>query len=50
MFTGKKIKAFAQQFDFQLIHSSPYYAKANRQAEATNKILIDMINKAMEDK
>ena len=50
MFTREKIKAFAQQFGFWLIHSSPYYAQANGQAEATNKILIDMIKTAVEDK
>ena len=50
MFTGEKIKAFAQQFGFWLVHSSPYYAKANGQVEATNKVLIDIIKKAIEDK
>ena len=49
MFTGEK-KAFAQQFGFQLVHSSPYYAKANGQVEATNKILINMIRKIVVDK
>ena len=50
MLTKEKMKAFAQQFDFWLVHSSPYYAQANRQAEATNNVMIDMIKKTMQDK
>ena len=50
MFIGKKMKAFTQQFGFQLVHSSPYYAQAIRQGEAIDKILIDMIKKIVEDK
>ena len=50
MFIEKKMKIFAQQFGFQLVHSSPYYTQANRQAEASNKVLIDMTEKTMEDK
>ena len=50
MFTGEKMKAFTQQFGFRLVHSSPYYAQANGQVEATNKVLIDMIKKTVEDK
>ena len=47
---GEKIKAFAQQFGFRLIHSSLYYAQANGQVEAINKVLIEMIKKVVEDK
>ena len=50
MFTREKMKIFAQQFGFQLLHSSPYYAQVNGQAEATNKILINMIKKTVEGK
>ena len=44
------MKAFALQIGFRLVHSSFYYAQANGQAEATNKVLIDMIKKTVEDK
>ena len=50
MFTGKKMKVFAQQFGFRLVHSSPYYAQANRKAESTNKVLIEMIKRTIKDK
>ena len=49
MFTGNKVKAFIQDYGIRLIHSSPYYAQANGQAEATNKVLIDMIKRTVED-
>ena len=44
-FTGDKVKAFMQEYGIRLIHSSPYYA----QAEASIKILIDMIKGTIED-
>ena len=50
MFIGEKMKAFAHQFGFRLVHSYPYYAQANGQAETTNKVLIDKIKKTIEDK
>ena len=49
MFTGDKVKAFMQDYEIKLIHSSPYYAQANGQAKATNKVLIDMIKRTIED-
>jgi len=42
--------AFLQQFGIKLIYSAPYYAQVNGQVEATNKILIDMIKKNVEEK
>ena len=36
--------ASLQEYGMKLIHSTPYYT------QATNKILIDMIKKGMEDK
>ena len=44
------MKTFAQQFGFRLVYSSLYYAQANRQPEAINKVLINMIKKTIEDK
>lgn len=40
MFTGKEMIEFAKEYRFKLIHSTPYYVKANDQAEVTNKALI----------
>lgn len=36
MFTRERVVAFAQEFDIKLRHSTPYYAQANRQAEASS--------------
>lgn len=33
-----------------MIHSSPYYAQANGQVEATNKILIHIIKRNIEER
>lgn len=49
-FTWDKMVGFAQQFGIKLIYSTPYYAQANFQAEATNKIIIGSIKKNIEDK
>ena len=49
MFVGDKVAAFAQQFGIKMLHSTPYYAQTNGQAEATNKLLISMIKKGVED-
>lgn len=50
MFTREKVVAFAKQYGIKMIHSSPYYAQENGQAEATNKIIIDIIKKKIEEK
>lgn len=51
IFIGDKVVTFCQQFDIKIFHSTPYYAQANRQAEATNKIvIIDLIKKIVEEK
>ena len=49
MFTGDKVKSFIQEYGIRLIHSSPYYAQANGQGEATNKVLIDMTKRTIDD-
>lgn len=49
MFTREKVVAFAQQYRIKMIHSSPYYAQTNGQAEATNKIIIDIIKRNIEE-
>ena len=49
MFIGDKVKSFVQEYGIKLIHSSPYYAQANGQIEATNKVLIDMVKRTIDD-
>jgi transposase InsO family protein len=49
MFTSKEFKDFASSIGFKLINSSPYYAQANGQAEASNQILIKIIKKKISE-
>lgn len=45
----EKVVPFVQRFGIKLIHSTLYYAQANKQVKATNKIMIDIIKKNLED-
>ncbi|XP_025647982.1 uncharacterized protein [Arachis hypogaea] len=45
MFTGQRIKNFAASKNINMVTSTPYYAQANGQVEAANKILIGLIKK-----
>ncbi|XP_072054313.1 uncharacterized protein [Arachis hypogaea] len=45
MFTGQRIKNFAASRNIRMVTSTPYYAQANWQVEAANKILIGLIKK-----
>lgn len=47
MFTRQKMAEFAAKAGFKLLTSTPYYAEANNQVEATNKFIIGMIKKYM---
>jgi hypothetical protein len=49
-FMSKQFKEFTSSLGVKLLNSSPYYAQANGQAEASNKTLIRLIKKKMEDK
>ena len=49
MFTGDEMTYFAKDYDIQLIRSTPFYAQANRQAESSNKVLINIPEKMLED-
>jgi hypothetical protein len=40
---------FAESLKIKLLNSSPYYAQANGQAEASNKVLIKIIKKRIKD-
>ncbi|PNY14157.1 retrotransposon protein putative unclassified [Trifolium pratense] len=50
VFTGRKMQEFAQQTGFKLLTSTPYYAQANGQVEAANKIIIGLIRKHIAQK
>ena len=43
------VRAFAESYKIKLLNSSPYYAQANRQAEFSNKILIKLVKKKIEE-
>ncbi|XP_045810459.1 uncharacterized protein LOC123904898 [Trifolium pratense] len=50
VFTGRKMQEFATQTGFKLLTSTPYYAQANGQVEAANKIIIGLIRKHIAQK
>jgi hypothetical protein len=41
---------FANQIGFKLLNSTPYYAQANGQVVAANKIIINLIKKHVKSK
>ena len=49
MFTGVEMTYFAKDYGIQLIKSTPFYAQENEQAKASNKMLINMLEKILED-
>src|SRR5579859_4769997 len=49
-FMSKEVKDFAESYKIRMLNSSPYYAQASGQAESSNKILIKLIKKKIEDK
>jgi dihydroneopterin aldolase len=48
-FVSKEVREFAKLYKIKLFNSSPYYAQANGQAESSNKILIKLIKKKIEE-
>jgi hypothetical protein len=48
-FVAKVVRDFVNSYDIKLLNSSPYYAQANGQAETSNKTLINLIKKKIED-
>jgi hypothetical protein len=46
---SKQFKEFAGSLKIALLNSSSYYAQANGQAESSNKLLIKLIKKKIED-
>nr|KYP61955.1 Pro-Pol polyprotein [Cajanus cajan] len=45
LFTGRKVAQYAESRGIKLITSTPYYAQANGQVEAANKVVIGLIKK-----
>ena len=48
MFTGEKMNYFSMDYGIQLINSTPFYAQANGQTKASNKVLIGILEKMLE--
>jgi transposase InsO family protein len=49
-FTSSEFRDFAESMGIKLLNSSPYYSQANGQAEASNKIMIKIIQKKIDQK
>jgi hypothetical protein len=48
-FVAKEVRDFVNYYGIKLLDSSPYYAQANGQAESSNKTLVKIIKKKIED-
>jgi transposase InsO family protein len=48
-FKSEPLVKFYEQFEISLIHSTPYYPQGNGLAESSNKILIKLIKRLLED-
>ena len=48
-FISEEFRKFADDTGFKLIRSSPYYAQANGQAEASNQSLIKLIKRKIDE-
>jgi hypothetical protein len=46
---SKEVGEFAKLYKIKLLNSSSYYAQANGQAESSNKTLIKLIKKKIEE-
>jgi hypothetical protein len=49
-FMSQQFKEFTMSLGIQLLNSSPYYAQANGQAKASNKALVGIIKKRIDEK
>ena len=49
MFTSDEFEEFATRMGIKLLNSSPYYAQANGQAEASNKGIIKLIKRKINE-
>jgi transposase InsO family protein len=48
-FVSGQVREFIESYKIKLLNSSPYYAQVNGQAESSNKTLIKLIKKKIED-
>ena len=48
-FISKEVSAFSESCKIKLFNSSPYYDQVNGQAESSNKVLIKLIKKKIEE-
>nr|CBL94129.1 putative reverse transcriptase (RNA-dependent DNA polymerase) domain containing protein [Malus domestica] len=48
-FISKEVEEFASKYKIKMIQSSPYYPQSNDQAEASNKILVNIIKRMVID-
>jgi hypothetical protein len=48
-FISGQVRDFIESYKIKLLNSSPYYAQSNSQAESSNKTLIKLIKKKIED-
>jgi hypothetical protein len=48
-FKSEPLVKFYEKFEISLIHSTPYYPQGNGLAESSNKILIKLIRRLLED-
>ena len=49
MFIGDEMAYFPKDYGIQLIKSTLFYAQENGQAKASNKVLINILEKMLED-
>jgi transposase InsO family protein len=49
-FMSSQFREFMASLKIKLLNSSPYYAQSNRQAEASNKTIVGLIKKKIEEK
>jgi transposase InsO family protein len=48
-FKDEPLIKFCQQYGITLVHSTPYYPQGNGLAESSNKSLINIIKRLLED-
>ncbi|GKV34366.1 hypothetical protein SLEP1_g42743 [Rubroshorea leprosula] len=49
VFVSHQVEAFAKEMGFRLLNSTHHYAQANGQAEASNKVVINLLEKMVDD-
>ncbi|GKV15421.1 hypothetical protein SLEP1_g26217 [Rubroshorea leprosula] len=49
VFVGAQVEVFAKEMGFRLLTSTLHYAQANGQAEASNRIVINLLEKMVDD-